>query len=142
MIRPLPATQLDQVLQKLGFKYDFAVNGAQAWEQLDRMAASADAAGEKLVDKLPLIITDIEMPEMDGYMLTKNIKNDPRFAGIKVLMHSSISGRSNQELGAAVGADGYPGQVRRPRLGRDPAGTLPDRVLSGFIHGQGNSDRG
>ena len=56
---------------------------------------------------LHLILTDIEMPEMDGYMLTKTIKSDSRFAGIPVLMHSSLSGASNQQLGTSVGVDAY-----------------------------------
>ena len=47
------------------------------------------------------------MPEMDGYMLTKMVKSDPRFAGIPVIMHSSLSGMSNQKLGQSVGVDGY-----------------------------------
>jgi two-component system chemotaxis response regulator CheV len=38
------------------------------------------------------VLTDIEMPEMDGYILTKKIKTDPRFAGVPVIMHSSLVG--------------------------------------------------
>lgn len=47
------------------------------------------------------------MPEMDGYILTKKIKSDPRFSGISVIMHSSLSGMSNQKLGLSVGVDEY-----------------------------------
>jgi two-component system chemotaxis response regulator CheV len=47
------------------------------------------------------------MPEMDGYVLTKSIKSDPRFAGIPVLMHSSLSSTANEKLGRAVGVDEY-----------------------------------
>ncbi len=47
------------------------------------------------------------MPEMDGYVLTKHIKNDPRFAGIPVIMHSSLSAEANMSLGRGVGADDY-----------------------------------
>ena len=54
-----------------------------------------------------LVTLDIEMPEMDGYILTKKIKSDPRFNGIPVIMHSSLSGMSNQKLGASVGVDEY-----------------------------------
>jgi two-component system chemotaxis response regulator CheV len=56
------------------------------------------------------------MPEMDGYMLTKSIKGDPRFAGIPVVMHSSLSGVSNQSLGKSVGVDGYISKFEPQRL--------------------------
>jgi hypothetical protein len=63
-----------------------------------------------------LVLTDIEMPETDGYMLTKQIKSDPRFAGIPVLMHSSLSGMSNQQLGRSVGVDEYVSKFEPQRL--------------------------
>jgi two-component system chemotaxis response regulator CheV len=47
------------------------------------------------------------MPEMDGFILTRKIKSDPRFAGIPVIMHSSLSGSSNRQLGSSMGADDY-----------------------------------
>jgi len=47
------------------------------------------------------------MPEMDGFVLTKKIKSDARFDGIPVIMHSSLSADSNQNLGLSVGADDY-----------------------------------
>jgi len=54
-----------------------------------------------------IILTDIEMPEMDGYMLTRRIKADPRFRKVPVLMHSSLSSSSNERLGLSVGVDRY-----------------------------------
>lgn len=47
------------------------------------------------------------MPEMDGYVLTKLIKNDPRFSDIPVIMHSSLSAEANKSLGKGVDADDY-----------------------------------
>ncbi len=47
------------------------------------------------------------MPEMDGYVLTKKIKEDSRLNDIPVIMHSSLSADANQELGRGVGADAY-----------------------------------
>jgi two-component system chemotaxis response regulator CheV len=47
------------------------------------------------------------MPEMDGYVLTKNIKSDKRFAGIPVVMHSSLSSEANRAMGKSVGVDAY-----------------------------------
>ncbi len=65
---------------------------------------------------LHVILTDVEMPEMDGYMLTRKIKEDKRFAGIPVLMHSSLSGSSNQQLGKTVGVDEYISKFEPKRL--------------------------
>jgi two-component system chemotaxis response regulator CheV len=61
--------------------------------------AYAQASGSAVTDLISLVLTDIEMPEMDGYILTKKIKSDPRFVGVPVIMHSSLSGMSNQQLG-------------------------------------------
>jgi two-component system chemotaxis response regulator CheV len=100
-------SQLKQILDRLGMKSEFAVNGREAWTRLDAIAAAADAAGMRVADELPIIITDIEMPEMDGFMLTRNIKADRRFDGVKVLLHSSMSESSNRSKGLAMGADGF-----------------------------------
>jgi len=99
--------QIERTLDAMNVKYVQAINGLSAWEELQRMAMQAELAGRKLCEILHLVLTDVEMPEMDGYMLTKMIKSDPRFAGIPVLMHSSLSGTSNQKLGESVGVDSY-----------------------------------
>ena len=99
--------QLQQILDKIGVKWEFAVNGSAAWQHLDAMASLAAASGKHLADTLPIIITDIEMPEMDGFKLTRTIKADRRFEGVKVLLHSSMSESSNRDKGLAMGADGF-----------------------------------
>ena len=100
-------SQLQQILERIGVRSEFAINGLDAWRRLDAIATKAEAAGKTLADAMPLIITDIEMPEMDGFQLTRNIKADRRFNGIKVLLHSSMSESSNMEKGLAQGADGF-----------------------------------
>lgn len=99
--------QIELTFSAMGLKYIQTINGKRAWEELQRIAQSADIQGKPVKSMIQLILTDVEMPEMDGYMLTKMIKNDPRFAGIPVIMHSSLSGMSNQKLGQSVGVDGY-----------------------------------
>ena len=96
--------------------YAYAINGRRAWDELSRMAAQAELSGRPLKDLLHLVLTDVEMPEMDGFMLTKCIKTDPRFAGIPVLMHSSLSGSSNQQLGQSVGVDDYVSKFEPQKL--------------------------
>ncbi len=95
------------LLDKLGVQHHHAKTGAEAWELLQNMAARAQAEGASLKQRLRLIITDAEMPEMDGYVLTRLIKNDPRFKGIPVIMHSSLSSAANTTMGKSVGADAY-----------------------------------
>ncbi len=96
-----------EVLDKLGVKHKHAQNGLEAWTRLSGMAAHSTQVGHPLRDELNLILVDAEMPEMDGYVLTKNIKSDPRFDGIPVVMHSSLSSDANRAMGRAVGVDAY-----------------------------------
>jgi len=99
--------QISRTLDAMGIRYISANNGKQAWDELQRIATQADAAHVPVTKFIQLILTDVEMPEMDGYVLTKHVKSDPRFAGIPVIMHSSLSSDANQQLGRAVGVDDY-----------------------------------
>ena len=99
--------EIVRVLEKLGVRHQHAANGREAWDRLQSMAARAEAEGEPLAGKMHLILTDAEMPEMDGYVLTRCIKNDARFAGIPVVMHSSLSSEANRSMGKSVGVDAY-----------------------------------
>lgn len=125
---PIARKQIERTLQAMNVNYHFATNGKNAWEELKKFAAQADEAGVKLSSLIQLILTDVEMPEMDGYILTKNVKSDPRFAGIPVIMHSSLSGMSNQQLGRSVGVDEYVSKFEPQRL----AETL-NRILEGSV---------
>ncbi len=99
--------EIISVLEKIGVKYHQANNGKEAWERLQGLANRAAQDGEFLAEKLKLILVDAEMPEMDGYVLTKHIKSDHRFQGIPVVMHSSLSSNANRAMGASVGVDSY-----------------------------------
>ena len=99
--------EIAMVLEKLGTQHHHAKNGAEAWERLQQHASRAQAEGIPLRQRLRLILTDAEMPEMDGYVLTRFIKEDPRFNGIPVVMHSSLSSEANKAMGKRVGADAY-----------------------------------
>jgi len=116
--------QISRTLDAMQVKYASAINGRQAWDELAKMADSADAKNIPLKDTLHVILTDVEMPEMDGYMLTRKIKADKRFAGIPVLMHSSLSSTSNQQLGKAVGVDEYVAKFEPQKLSQKLAQLL------------------
>lgn len=117
--------QIERTLSAMGVRSVAAVNGRQAWEELQKMADYAKSVGRKASDVISLVLTDIEMPEMDGYILTRMIKGDARFAGIPVIMHSSLSGMSNQQLGKSVGVDEYVAKFEPQRLSE----TLARRLL-------------
>jgi len=108
--------QIEKTLNALGVRYVMAMNGRQAWEELDKAATFAQASGKPISSVVTMVLTDIEMPEMDGYILTKKIKTDPRFQGVPVVMHSSLSGMSNQALGKSVGVDEYVSKFEPQRL--------------------------
>ncbi len=99
--------QLRRILDYLGVSYSSEVNGVDAWNHLQALASRAEKAGRPVREDVNCVITDIEMPGMDGYVLTRKIKEDRRFEGVPVIMHSSLSANSNQNLGENIGADAY-----------------------------------
>jgi two-component system, chemotaxis family, chemotaxis protein CheV len=99
--------KIGEVLDKLSIKYQVATSGREAWDKLQAIAQRAQDSGAKLSEQISVILTDAEMPEMDGYVLTKNVKGDSRFNGIPVVMHSSLSSEANRALGKTVGVDAY-----------------------------------
>jgi two-component system chemotaxis response regulator CheV len=108
--------QVERTLGVLGIRGIAAMNGRQAWEELQRIANYADASHRSVKELVQLVLTDVEMPEMDGYILTRNIKADTRFNGVPVIMHSSLSSMSNQQLGRSVGVDEYVPKFEPQRL--------------------------
>lgn len=110
------------VLDKLGIKYIQANDGLEAWTKLQGIATRAAAEGTPVRNQIQLILVDAEMPEMDGYVLTRNIKSDNRLAGIPVVMHSSLSSEANRTMGQRVGVDAYVAKF-------DPA-VLADTLLA------------
>ena len=99
--------QIAQVLDRLQVKYHQASNGQEAWQRLQAMAQRAAQDGQPLSSQLRLILVDAEMPEMDGYVLTRHIKADRRFNGIAVVLHSSLSSAASRAMGESVGVDAY-----------------------------------
>lgn len=121
--------QIQRTLDAMGVRSVSAINGREAWGELEKMANYAQSIGKKASELISLVLTDVEMPEMDGYILTKKIKSDPRFLGVPVIMHSSLSGMSNQQLGKSVGVDEYVAKFEPQRLSEALArrllGTVP-----------------
>ena len=98
---------IEQELKVLQAPYEMLKSGKEAWDRLNVIAKTAEAEGLAVSDKVAMVLTDLEMPEMDGFTLTRNIKQDARFNSIPVVIHSSLSGSANEDHVRSVGADGY-----------------------------------
>ena len=127
--------QIQRTLDAMDVKYIEAINGRHAWNELEKIANYALSSGQEVSNLVSLVLTDVEMPEMDGYILTKKIKSDSRFAGIPVIMHSSLSGMSNQQLGKSVGVDEYVAKFEPHKLSE----TLSRRLRGELPVAQANS---
>ncbi len=99
--------QIMKTLERLGMKWEETQTGKEALTRLRQLAEGAEGAGQSIYDFLDGVITDIEMPEMDGFSLTKHIREDARLQGLPILMHSSLSGDCNIERGKALGVTDY-----------------------------------
>lgn len=99
--------KLVETLDKMGVRHKHAVNGKEAWDRISGIAAHAEQTGTPINELISVVLTDAEMPEMDGYMLTRYIKSDPRLKGVPVVMHSSLSHSTSRDMGKKVGVDAY-----------------------------------
>ena len=100
-------------LQKSGFQVTAVASGRQAWEFLQKTRDEAQAQGKELTDIVHLVISDIEMPEMDGHMLTAKIRDTPGLSTLPVILFSSLITDSLRHKGEAVGADD---QISKPEM--------------------------
>lgn len=97
-------------------------NGQEAWDYLKAIRHDHD-----LYDKVNLIITDIEMPEMDGHRLTKLVKEDERLKHLPVVIFSSLIDEQMRTKGESLGADE---QLTKPEIGN--LVHVIDRLLERF----------
>lgn len=91
---------MEEIARRLGMPFESVADGMQGLEALRQMLADGRP--------LPaLVISDIEMPRLDGYALTRAIRETPELARLRVLLHSSLSGGFNADTVASVGADRF-----------------------------------
>lgn len=113
---PVARMMLEQGLNAMGAPYVMTKTGQEAWDRLVSISVEAAAEGKTVQDKVALVLTDLEMPVMDGFTLTRNIKQDPRFKSIPVVIHSSLTGTANEAHVSSVGADAYVAKFAAPEL--------------------------
>ena len=87
-------TLLAQILTGAGYQVTTAVDGEEAWSLLQQ-------------SEFDLVVSDVEMPRMDGFELTRNIRTDPRLQDLPVVLVTSLGSQEDQRRGAEVGADAY-----------------------------------
>ncbi|HPD30402.1 MAG TPA: chemotaxis protein CheW [Phycisphaerae bacterium] len=97
--------QVAGFLSEAGYEVQACEDGLVAWNAIQQSAEPFD-----------LVVTDIEMPNMDGYELTRKIKNDQRFANIPVIAVTSLAGQENIQKGGEVGIDEYQIKLDRDQL--------------------------
>lgn len=85
-------------------------NGQEAWDVIEAMQAKGD-----ITKHLDCIITDIEMPLMDGHRLTKLVKSDAELRDIPVIIFSSLVNEEMRKKGEQLGADA---QLTKPEIGK------------------------
>ena len=95
--------QIRSVLDQLGVGATLLSDGRQALDHLLQI----HAAGENPAERYAMVISDIEMPAMDGYTLTTEIRRHPGLAGLYVLLHTSLSGVFNNAMVERVGANAF-----------------------------------
>ncbi len=109
---PLLLEMLKKCLTRAGYTHLIpTTNGQEAWLTLDRIMSE----GGKVGSDIACVITDIEMPQMDGHRLTKLIKSDSRFEGLPVVIFSSLVNEEMKRKGEALGVDA---QLSKPEIGR------------------------
>ena len=104
---PVARLMIEQGLNAMGTPFVMTKTGQEAWDRLQAMEVEAKAEGKSVQDKVALVLTDLEMPVMDGFTLTRNIKQDQRYRSIPVVIHSSLTGTANEAHVSSVGADAY-----------------------------------
>jgi two-component system chemotaxis response regulator CheV len=104
---------LKDLLQKAGFLVEAVTNGREAWERLVKFKAKAEEEKRPITDFVHVLVSDIEMPAMDGHNLTRRVKEDPLLKELPVMLFSSLITDKLRHKGQAVGADE---QISKPEV--------------------------
>ncbi|HTF84495.1 MAG TPA: chemotaxis protein CheV [Cellvibrio sp.] len=106
--------QIQRVIESMGIKTTLKKDGLEAFNYLKDLLA----AGKDPYNELVLIICDIEMPEMDGYTFTAELRNHPDLKKLHIILHTSLSGVFNEAMVKKVGADDFLAKFHPDELAR------------------------
>ncbi|MEF2230179.1 MAG: chemotaxis protein [Pseudodesulfovibrio sp.] len=111
------STSVRELLRKnftnANFEVTMASDGSEAWHRLLEIKARSQQEGKSPLDYLNVVVSDVEMPQMDGYTLTRSIKEDPVLRVLPVTLFSSLISKAVLHKGKAVMADA---QVTKPEF--------------------------
>jgi two-component system, chemotaxis family, chemotaxis protein CheV len=113
--------QIQRVVESMGIKTTLKKDGREAYEYL----AGLVEEGKDPYAELVLVISDIEMPEMDGYTFTAEVRNHPGLKDLHIILHTSLSGVFNEAMVKKVGANDFLAKFNPDELAR----RVNDRVL-------------
>ncbi|MDB4837071.1 chemotaxis protein CheV [Marinomonas sp.] len=117
-------SQVESTLNFLGITVHQATDGKKGLEMLKGWAGD----GEVVPEKLLMMITDAEMPEMDGYTLTREIREDPRLKDMYIVLHTSLSGSFNKAMVQKVGCDDFLSKFQPDKLATLIQGRMRDVI--------------
>jgi two-component system chemotaxis response regulator CheV len=100
-------------------------NGQECWDKLDAIRRDISENGGDVANQVSCIITDIEMPKMDGHRLTKLIKDDHTLRKLPVIIFSSLIDEAMRVKGDELGANA---QLSKPEIG-NLVGTIDELIL-------------
>lgn len=120
---------MEEVMGRANFDYHVVTNGEDGLKYVMKMKQEAKDQGLEITDLLNVIVSDIEMPSMDGFTMTKHIKDDPVLSRLPVILYSSLITPELRHKGEAVKADE---QVAKPDLGEVPS--IARRLIAEYGH--------
>lgn len=106
--------QIQRVVEGMGIKTTVKKDGREAIEYLNSMVEE----GKDPLTELIMVISDIEMPEMDGYTFTAEVRGNPALKDLYVVLHTSLSGVFNEAMVKKVGADDFLAKFNPDELAR------------------------
>ncbi|RLJ71127.1 two-component system chemotaxis response regulator CheV [Hydrogenivirga caldilitoris] len=104
---PVARKIVKDILEAAGHSVILAEDGLEAWNLLNEYFNKAKEEGKAITEFIQLVITDIEMPNMDGLTLTKKIKETVGLMGLPVVVNTTLSDESNRQRAFRVNADGF-----------------------------------
>lgn len=100
-------SMIEQELTALNLPFVIHKTGLEAWKNLEEIAAMCAKENIPMRNKVAVVLTDLEMPEMDGFTLTRSIKSQPIMSSVPVIVHSSLTGETNEHHVRESGANAY-----------------------------------
>ena len=118
------------LLTKAGFAVEHTNNGRDCWDRLQEIKVRAEEEQRPVTDFVHVVVSDIEMPMMDGHNLTKRIKEDPALKNVPVVLFSSIITDKLRHKGETVGADLQISKPEITQLAQRAIALIKDRGLA------------